>query len=317
MNQQLEALRTAANVTGLAVAYVSGGHVSDVQLLGEDAGESLQRSTRWRVASLTKPVFVYGAMLLVKSGLLDLDRPLQFYLPHPYLDDQPYVPLMTARHAMSHTTGFPNWRDGHGLIAAFEPGTKFSYSSEGLTCLQVVAEHIVGMPMSTYLKTHVFTPLGMQHTQLQQEAAGELPPALRFLKGNLLANCALSLTTTIEDYARFMNAMLSADEVAGEMLQPQIAIRGIPNLYWGLGWGLQVTGNTTSFWHWGARSTPHALCFAMGIPTEQRAIVVFTNHSDGLYLSKQIVELWADGSPIPAFDWLLPARDWRPDGKAR
>jgi hypothetical protein len=59
------------------------------------------------------------------------------------------------------------------------------------------------------------------------------------------------------------------------------------------------------------------MCFAMGIPTEQRAVVVFTNHADGLYLSKRIIELWNGGSPIPAFDWLLPARDWRPDGKAR
>lgn len=307
----------ASSVTGLAVAYVSDGHVRDVVVIGEYAGGPLQKDTVWWVASLTKPVFVYGAMLLVKSGLLDLDRPLQDYLPHPYLDDQPYVPLMTARHAMSHSTGFPNWRDADGLIAAFEPGTKFSYSSEGLTYLQVVAEHIAGMPMSTYLKTRVFMPLGMERTQLQQEAVEDLPPALRCLKGNLLANGALSLRTTVEDYARFMSTMLSSEEIVREMLQPQITIEDIANLYWGLGWGLQIAASTTSFWHWGARSTPQSMCFAMGLPTEQRAIVVFTNHSDGLTLCKQIVELWADGSPIPAFDWLLPARDWRPDGKAR
>lgn len=316
MREQLEALIQESEVTGLAVALTSAGTPTDCYTLGELAGEALTPETVWAVASLTKPIFVYGVLLLVERGLLDIDHPLEAYLPSPYhSDEEGYTSRMTARHAMSHTTGFPNWRGTDGLEVGFPPGAKFSYSSEGLTYLQTVVEHLSGMSLAHYLKEQVFNPLGMAHTHLGQEVRDNLPPMLQFLNGSLLANGALSLRTTVTDYARFMAAMLHSSAIASTMLQPQIAIPDVPNLFWGLGWGLQNIASKFSFWHWGARTTPKAMTFAMGIPSEQKAIVIFTNHTNGLSLCRQIVHLWAGKPTTPAFDWLLPAQEWRPDGK--
>jgi len=61
-------------------------------------GEPVQSNTMWTLASLIKPVFVYGVLQLVQQG--NLDRPLQTYLPQPYLSDSMYLPEMTARHAI-------------------------------------------------------------------------------------------------------------------------------------------------------------------------------------------------------------------------
>ncbi len=284
---------------------------------GELEGEPVTSDTVWPVASLTKPVFVYGVMRLVNRGLLDLDRSLQAYLPPHYLDDSVYRPAITARHAMSHSTGFPNWRPAEGLRAAFMPGTKFSYSSEGLTYLQRVVEHITGMPLSAYLNEQVFLPLGMKQARLQAESHADLPPMLHFLEGSLLANAALSLRTTVADYAQFMAAMLRDGPGVSDMLQPQVAVGDVPNLWWGLGWGIQQVAARRTFWHWGARGTPRTMCFALGIPSERRSLVIFTNHADGLLLCRAISELWIGSSSLPAFDWLLPAHEWRPDGKQR
>lgn len=315
MREQLERLLGDSEVTRLAVAMIDAGEQTAIYTLEKAGADAMRPDTVWPVASLTKPLFVYGALLLVQQGQLELEHPMRAYLPQPYADD-PFVPQMTVRQAMSHTTGFPNWRSAEGLRAAFAPSTKFSYSSEGLTYLQQVVESVTQMPLSQYLQERVFAPLGMQHTQLQAETPGDLPPTMEFLKGSLLANAALSLRTTIEDYARFMNAMLEW-EWLDEMLHPQIAVVDVPNLQWGLGWGLQKGSTTHSFWHWGARGIPRTMNFAMGIPEQGKAIVIFTDHANGLYLCQNIIEAWIGETKLPAFDWLLPAQSWRPDGKKR
>jgi len=49
-------------------------------------------------------------MKLNEQGTLDLDRPLSHYYPEPPCND-PRAIKITARQVLSHTTGFPNWRD--------------------------------------------------------------------------------------------------------------------------------------------------------------------------------------------------------------
>lgn len=79
-------MRTS-EVTALAIASLSNGHLNDVLAFGETNTDKV-----WTVASLTKPVFAYGVMLLAEKGLIELDRPLQTYLPSPYLDTQNFCP---------------------------------------------------------------------------------------------------------------------------------------------------------------------------------------------------------------------------------
>ena len=74
---------------------------------------------------MSKAVFEVLVMELVEEGVLDLDKPLQVYLPksnnayvptkkwHDNFCDLEHVPLyknITARMCLVHTTGFPNWR---------------------------------------------------------------------------------------------------------------------------------------------------------------------------------------------------------------
>lgn len=311
----VQRLMQASEVTGLAAGIIEHGVVEETFALGALGGQPADTQARWQVASLTKPIFVYGVLQLVSDGVLELDRPLQDYLAGTYLQNEPLIDRITARHTMMHTSGFPNWRGADGLHVQSEPGTRFSYSSEGLTYLQHVVEHLIGVPMRDYLQTHVFAPLGMRNTELAFETLQDLPPALHALPDSLLANGALSLRTTIDDYTRFMLAVCHGAHA--EMLQSRVNVGDIENLYWGLGWGLQSTSAGLSCWHWGARSIPKTMNFALAIPAERRAIVVFTNHASGLYLCRDIITEWLGDSSLPAFEWLLPAQSWRPDGKAR
>src|SRR3569832_2286665 len=117
---------------GLAIAIIDGGRVRFVQAYGvrNVKGEPLQTDTVMYGASLTKAVFAYTVLQLVDQGKLKLDTPLADYLDKPLPDYDPdaiyrdkyghYRDLagdprwrqITARHALTHSTGFRNfWWD--------------------------------------------------------------------------------------------------------------------------------------------------------------------------------------------------------------
>ncbi len=312
MEADLKELMDASPVTGLATAFTRDGSVS-VSYWGELEGQALSPKTIWPVASLTKPVFACAVLKLVDQGVLDLDQPLQRYLPCSDVDCAGDISKMTARHVLIHTTGFPNWRDARGLRAEFRPGSRFSYSSEGINYLQRVVEHMLGAPADAIIRQVVFDPYGMDGSELRPETEASLPPALAFLAADQPASAALSLWTTSGDYARFLSAMLGEAELR-RMVTPQSAVGHVPDLYWGLGWGLQGQGSERSFWHWGARGMPRTMNFAVGWPQSHEAAVIFTNHADGLYLCRDILTRRFPHRAFPAFDWLLPAQNWRADG---
>ena len=92
--------------------------------------------TVFEAASMSKSLFSYAVLKLVEKGEFDLDRPLDSYLPEPYLPDQPLAKKITGRMVMLHRTGLPNWREGGWrsggpLPVQKEPDTCFTYSGEG------------------------------------------------------------------------------------------------------------------------------------------------------------------------------------------
>jgi CubicO group peptidase (beta-lactamase class C family) len=72
------------------------------------------------------------------------------------------MPHWIARHVLSHTSGFQNWRaKEEPLKIHFTPGEKFPYSGEGYSYLQSVVTHPTGEPIQTYMKENLFVPFGM------------------------------------------------------------------------------------------------------------------------------------------------------------
>ena len=135
---------------------------------------------------------------------------------------------------------------------------------------------------------------------------------------------ALSLRTTVTDYARFLIEMFRteprdefhlAPATLSAMLTPQVRVGNQPGLSRGLGWGLQhLHGEVNSFWHWGARREL-TRSIVIGLPDTQSAVVIFTDHPSGLTICEEIAQVALEyPEPFPAFGWLLPAENWRADG---
>jgi CubicO group peptidase (beta-lactamase class C family) len=169
---------------GAAVVAVVDGEVlvrSAYGLADAELDVPLSPSSVFGLGSMTKPFTALGVLTLAADGKLNLDDPIDRFLPdYP----QPRGSI-TLRHLLSHTSGIANyteletWRgriredlDPTELIALFAdappdfpPGGEWRYSNSGYALLATVIERVSGDTYEEYLRRRIFEPLGMEHTR--------------------------------------------------------------------------------------------------------------------------------------------------------
>jgi CubicO group peptidase (beta-lactamase class C family) len=174
MDEFIKSQMDSLNVKGISIAIINDGKVVYHRAFGI-AGianacsfNMVNDQTLFQAASISKPIFAYFVMRMVDKGLLDLDTPLYKYLPYKDIEDDPRYKLITARIALCHKTGFPNWRPDYTgkLKLEFTPGTKFSYSGEGYMYLAKVIAHLTNTTLSnldSVFQQEVCKPLNIKH----------------------------------------------------------------------------------------------------------------------------------------------------------
>jgi CubicO group peptidase (beta-lactamase class C family) len=253
--EALDAMRRTG-ARGLAMAVIEDGRVVFVRAWGDRnaRGDPLETGTIMYGASLTKSVFAYAVMQLVEEGKLDLDRPLGEYLPRPLpdygnLDDygnwgdlagDDRWRRLTARHVLTHSTGWANFsfmEPDRKLKFHFEPGSRYAYSGEGILLLQFVIEKGLRLDLGAEMQRRVFDRFGMANTSLKwrPEFAGNLADgwtsdgSVEPHDERSRVRAAGSMDTTIADFARFAAAFMRGKGLkpasrAG-MLRGQLPIR--------------------------------------------------------------------------------------------
>ena len=157
----------AACVPGLCAVLVRRGRIAWVHAAGiakAGTNQAIDRDTMFEAASVSKAVFSYLMLQLADTGVLDLDKPLADYMRPTYLPDDAALTPITPRHVLTHTSGLPNWGEDNKpetFLPQFAPGTRFSYSGEGLFWLQLVAEHLTGQGLDALARRLLFEPAGM------------------------------------------------------------------------------------------------------------------------------------------------------------
>ena len=311
----VQQLATDAQIPGLSMAVIGDDRATRLAVAGVRNTHSrvaVDRHTVFAAASLSKPLFAYAVLRLVDAGELTLDTPLSRYVPD-YVADDPRSTTITVRHILSHTSGLPNWRSGDvSLKTQFCPGERFSYSGEGFVWLQRVVEAVTGGPFDGTLRRLVFGPLGMDRSsytwQTQFEANYADPHDAEMAPGSKIRpsvpDAAASLQTTADDYARFLEAVLSGAglrrDTARYWLDPQVHMHDA-QIAWGLGWGLETSPGT--FFQWGDCDQGRFKAFAMGSLQQRCATVVLTNGFNGMAIMPELIGRSLSGSH-PAFAWL-------------
>ncbi len=312
LDELVPALLERNKVPGAVVVAIEGSQTL-IRAYGQRRAKSRDATgpdTVFEAASLGKPVLAYAVMERVIAGRFDLDRPLSESLDEPFAEADDRLDRITARHVLSHTTGFPNWRPGRfsaqpgPLEIQRDPGSRFGYSGEGYMYLQLVTERQTGEPLDGFMQDAVFRPLGMARSSYlwSDRFATDLatPHGYWGQAGEKWrareAGAAYSLHTTAADYARFLNAMLAADNQTAEaMLVPQVELPGYEHLAWSLGWGIERRADGDWFWHWGDNTGYKH--FVMGSRDKRRAVLVLTNAKRGTHVYRAVVELVLGFSP--------------------
>jgi CubicO group peptidase (beta-lactamase class C family) len=308
----------------LAIARVHQG-----QLCAQPEAEScsyFKGSTPvFQAASLAKPIVATLVLKRVLRGQLALDQQVSELFPDGYahrqnlfaLREDPQVDVvppallrkLTVRHLLSHTAGLPNWSSRAPLKIETEPGTRWRYSGEGYVMLQHILRAETGKSLNELASSEVFESLGMHHTafKLTDLIAPSLVPR-RTSSGQVhqlrfpYEIAAGSLYTSASDYARFLAATLSDQELLRLVLHAPVQIPNAQGVLWGLGWGIQRTTEVHSIWHWG--NNPGFRALAMADLKSQSAVVVLTASDSGMPQAKRIVHRLLPGNH-PALDFGL------------
>ena len=302
---------SANHVPGLSAALVVNGAYAWSEGFGMVDLESLVPATPqtlFRLASVSKPLTAIAALQLLQSGKLDLDAPVQRYCPAFPIKPWP----ISTREVLGHLGGIRHYRSGTledpevastkhftdpiaGGVSFFaadtlvaKPGTRFNYSTHGYTLVGCVIEGAAGERYAEYMRVHVFSPIGMTHTVVDDRYA-IIPNRTRFYHWDTagqVVNAAYldnsyklpggGWLSSADDLARFEVAMLHDALVSRAMRTmawtPQRTSDGASTGY-GLGWGIDTVGRRVGH-DGGQQGTSTIILLA---PDEQAGVVVLAN----------------------------------------
>src|SRR2546421_4022268 len=144
--------------------------------------------TQFRIGSVSKPITAVAVALLYEQGKLDLDAPVQRYVPS--FPDEGFP--ITTRQLAGHLAGIRHYRGDEFLLnrrftsvlagltifqgdsLLFPPGTKFSYSTYGWNLISAVVEAAAGRGFLSYMGRQVFRAPGTAPTAARR--GGSLVP---------------------------------------------------------------------------------------------------------------------------------------------
>ena len=267
-----------SGIPGASVAVDVGGEVVWSQGFGwADLEQRVPVTTlsRFRVGSVSKTMTATGLGLLLEEGLVDLDAPVQTYVPG--FPEKRWT--ITTRQLGGHTAGIRHYQsqeemlsdahfetveDGLAIFSSdtllFEPGTNYSYSSYGWNLLSAVVESASGEPFLDFMRDRVFEPLGLRHTVPDQNTA-IVPDRVSFYERNgdgALVNAPYvdnsykwaggGFLSTPEDLVRFGRAHMEPGFLRGEtleILQTSQRLENGEDTNYGIGWrsGTQPDGD--------------------------------------------------------------------------
>ena len=255
-------------IPGLSLAVAVDGQVVYSEGFGyADLEERVPAwaTTKFRIGSVSKPLTAAALVQLVEAGKLDLDAPVQKYVPTFPEKNGKITPRLLAGHlgGIRHYEGdefqitrhYESVADGlkifQGDPLVAPPGTKFSYSSYGYNLLSAVIESASGETFLPYMHEHVFGPLGLRRTT-EDQPAEIIEQRTRFYtraKDKSVVNAAFvdnsykwaggGFLSTAEDLAKFGSALLQPGFLKPEALRllftSQKTVDGKESGY-GMGW---------------------------------------------------------------------------------
>lgn len=282
-----------------------------------------QTDTKFMLGSVSKPITATLMLIQVQKGLIDLNKTIADYLPE--FKNKPAAGI-TIKQLLSHTSGIPNYdiiKDFFSRISrknftredyvkvymdsalAFEPGSRYFYSSWGYFTLGYIMERVTGKSYSQLMKDDIFSKLQMnnsgsyQHLQVVPNRAtgydysfGGFTSADFRDQSNTMGTG--DLYSTVEDLFKFhlaiSNHTLLNKQLTDEMLSP-----GMRPARYGYGWfnqNFKYTAQDSVAANFHLGMTEGFISFMLRIPSTNSFTLILCNSSptDFFGITKNLVK---------------------------
>jgi serine beta-lactamase-like protein LACTB len=307
IEQAITAEMTRQSIPAISVAIADGGRLEWQQGFGMTDIENSVPATAssvYRLASISKPITAVAVMQLVEHRKLNLDAPIQKYVPSFPEKQWPITPRLLLGHLsgirhykpgeVSSTRHYTNLTEPLKIFAndplLFEPGTQYLYSTYGYVLLGAAVEGASGMKFMDYLRENIFGPARMTHIA-QDDVFDIIPHRARGYRhgpSGRIENCGLAdtsnkipgggLVSTPADLVSFATAvdsgLLVSKRTLGEMFASQKTRDGKPTNY-GLGWSITARDGRKWISHTGSQQGTATLLLTL--PQENLAVAIMSN----------------------------------------
>jgi CubicO group peptidase (beta-lactamase class C family) len=333
INQIIHQSMKINNIPGAAVAVIKNNEVILSKGYGrttvEEWGVPIRSNTLFRIASVSKLFTGTVMMMLVEKGLIDLDKPVHYYVPWFTAEDPTLSKFITIRMLLSHSSGLPTGGDTSihyeesglyhymkevvpTLPILFHPGTAYSYGNHALNIAGYVAEQVTNKTFASLMQEMLFAPLGMSQTTYNPLRAMTYPLALphdKDINGNLTVshqfyNHSASYPSyyafsSIQDLIHFAKMHLQEGFYSNKQILNSSLIKEMRNQQsrWytlndagcGITFFQEKKDGVERFWHYGQYSHQYSSQFIL-VPEKGIAVIALANGENIFQAGYEIID---------------------------
>jgi CubicO group peptidase (beta-lactamase class C family) len=307
----------AQRIPGLALGIVHGDRIVHVQGFGQAdrSGREVTPETPFLIGSVTKSFTALAIMQLSETGRVQLDAPVQRYLPWWRVADPDASTQITVRHllyqvsGLSKATGNAYATSGDTHDSALEDrvralndaeltqpvGTTWQYSNANYWTLGMIVQAVSGQSYETYIQQHIFDPLQMSNSYTSGTEARRhgLPAGHRYWYGFPVASelpfdrgglGSAGLSSSAQDMTSYLGLYLNdgrsgttalVSPAGAGELQRAGVPTGLDGVSYAMGWDVGSVHGIPTISHDGSGFDSHANVVL--IPDRKWGVVVMEN----------------------------------------
>lgn len=273
-------------IPGCSVAVVKGDKILYIKGYGVDGNHKpVTAQTPFILGSVSKSFTGLAIAQLIDKGKIDIDAPVQKYLPWFTFADKADSERITIKRLLTHTSGISTY-DGDEVLLydntqreqlirnlknkklSYLPGTKFEYSNINYIILGEVVQVVSGMPYEQYIQQQIFNPLNMKHsyTSITSAYKNDLPYGYKSYLGFILPTKTPNhegsipagfLSSSAEDMAHYLIAEINDGKYNNNSIiskEGMVLTHSDIAASYGMGW---FVNNSSNIYHGGDVETFH------------------------------------------------------------
>lgn len=260
IDKYIENQMKSSHILGASIGIVKGDKLIYEKGYGNaDVGKSVTPKTLFEIGSVTKSFTALAIMQLKEKGKIDLDSPIDKYLPWFKAYYKNSCATITVRQLLNQNSGVPTFFDNdvnadvsiekvvkehlNNMKLVNAPGTTFLYSNANYNILGEIVQAVSGQSYKEYINNNIFVPLEMKHSYVSKEEASKdglaagyrqwfgfpIKADLPYFQGNIPSGHIISCTDDMCHYlsifmneGKYKNTSILSPEGIKVLMEPSV-----------------------------------------------------------------------------------------------